>query len=94
MKITVEKIVEIEIELPSYFRIDNSDSWFMVINEYSAVMVRDQSYNRDMLLYPVIEVVTIGFVSFVAKKGIIEITEEQFREVYSNVYLELEKLMN
>jgi hypothetical protein len=94
MKITVEKIVEIEIELPSYFRIDNSDSWFMVINEYSAVMVRDQTYNRDLLLYPVIEVVTIGFVTFVAKKGIIEITEEQFREVYSNVYLELEKLMN
>jgi hypothetical protein len=47
-----------------------------------------------MLLYPTIEVVTIGFVSFVAKRGIIEITEEQFKEVYSNVYLELEKLMN
>ena len=94
MKITVEKTVEMVVELPSYFKIDNSDSWFMVINEYSAVMVRDQSYNRDMLLYPTIEVVTIGFVSFVAKRGIIEITEEQFREVYSNVYLELEKLMN
>jgi hypothetical protein len=94
MKITVEKTVQMEVELPSYFKIDNSDSWFMVINEYSAVMVRDQSYNRDMLLYPTIEVVTIGFVSFVAKRGIIEITEQQFREVYSNVYLELEKLMN
>jgi hypothetical protein len=94
MKITVEKTVKMEVELPVYFRIENSDSWFMVIDDYSAVMVRDQSYNRDMLLYPVIEVVTIGFVSFVAKKGIIEITEEQFREVYSNVYLELEKLMN
>ena len=86
--------MKITVELPSYFKIVNSDSWFMVIDEYSAVMVRDQSYNRDMLLYPTIEVVTIGFVSFVAKRGIIEITEEQFKEVYSNVYLELEKLMN
>jgi hypothetical protein len=86
--------MKITVELPSYFKIVNSDSWFMVIDDYSAVMVRDQSYNRDMLLYPTIEVVTIGFVSFVAKRGIIEITEEQFREVYSNVYLELEKLMN
>ena len=94
MKITVEKTVKMEVELPVYFRIENSDSWFMVIDDYSAVMVRDQSYNRDLLLYPTIEVVTIGFVSFVAKRGIIEITEEQFREVYSNVYLELEKLMN
>ena len=94
MKITVEKTVKMEVELPSYFRIENSDSWFMLIDDYSAVMVRDQSYNRDLLLYPTIEIVTIGFVSFVAKKGIIEITEQEFKDVYSNVYLELEKLMN
>ena len=94
MKITVEKIVQMEVELPPYFRMDNSDSWFMLIDDYSAVMVRDQTYNRDLFLYPTIEIVTIGFVSFVAKKGIIEITEKEFKEAYSNVYLELEKLMN
>ena len=94
MKITVEKTVKMEVEVPVYFRIYNSDFWFMVIDDYSAVMVRDQTYNRDMFLYPVIEIVTLKFVSFVAKKGIIEITEEQFKKVYSNVYLELEKLMN
>ena len=94
MKITVEKTVEMEVELPNYFRIDNSDRWFMVIDDYSAVMVRDHEYNRDLFLYPSIEVVTLGLVSVFAKKGIIEITEQEFKEVYSNVYLELEKLMN
>jgi hypothetical protein len=94
MKITVEKTVEMEIELPVYFRIDNSDNYLMVIDDYSAVMVKDHTYNPDLWLCPTIEVVRFSFVSLLAKKGIIEITEEQFREVYSNVYLELEKLMN
>ena len=94
MKITVEKTVEMEVELPNYFRIDNSDTCFMVIDDYSAIMVRDQSYNPDLWLYPTIEVVRFTFVSLLAKKGIIEITEHEFKEVYSNVYLELEKIMN
>jgi hypothetical protein len=94
MKITVEKTINMEVELPSYFKINNSDSYFMVIDDYSAVMVKDPTYNPDLWLYPIIEVVRFTFVSLLAKRGIIEITEEQFREVYSNVYLELEKLMN
>jgi hypothetical protein len=94
MKITVEKTVEMEIELPSYFKIENSDRWFMVIDQYSAVMVRDHEYNGDLFLYPSIEVVTLGLVSVFAKKGILEITEQEFRDVYSNVYLEFEKIMN
>jgi hypothetical protein len=94
MKITVEKTVEMEVELPNYFRIDNSDSYLMVIDDYSAVMVKDHTYNPDLWLYPTIEVVRFTFVSLLAKKGIIEITEQEFKEVYSNVYLELEKLMN
>jgi hypothetical protein len=94
MKITVEKTVEMEVELPNYFRIDNSDSYFMVIDHNTAVMVKDHTYNPDLWLYPSIEVVRFSFVSLLAKKGIIEITEQEFKEVYSNVYLELEKIMN
>jgi hypothetical protein len=94
MKITVEKTINMEVELPVYFRIENSDTSFMVIDEYSAVMVRHLSYNRDLFAYPEIAIVTLTFVSLLAKKGIIEITEQGFRDVYSNVYLELEKLMN
>jgi hypothetical protein len=83
-----------QIELPSYFKIDNSDNYLMVIDDYSAVMIKDHRYNPDLWLYPAIEVVRFTFVSLLAKKGIIEITEQEFKEVYSNVYLELEKLMN
>ena len=91
-KINVEQVLKFEI--PLYFKY--LQNYYMVLNPSMALIVKNfgnEAYNA-LDLYPSIQQDKLSDY-VLSKSGEFEtITEEQFKEVFTKVSLELEALMN
>jgi hypothetical protein len=90
MKITVDKIDKEEIELPKCFKLRFSEWYYAIIDEKTLLHVRISAYN-----YPLIEQVEIKLHgSVISSNEIIEVSEDEFQEKFTEAYLKLNKLSN
>lgn len=91
-KINVEQTVE--VELPLFFK--DLSNYYMVLSPKNLLNVKD--FNNEIYhglgLYPAIEQRDVSDY-ILSRASVIEaITEEEFKEVFTKVSLELEALMN
>jgi hypothetical protein len=95
MKITVNKSVTQEIELPKYFK-SADDRFYMILDDNTLLYVKDMAETDAHLeIYPLIEQGKISYYAdFFAKYGFEPITEQQFKLAFIRVSLRLEKMMN
>jgi hypothetical protein len=91
-KINVEQVVE--VNLPVFFK--DLSNYYMVLSPKTMLQVKD--FNNEIYnglgLYPCIEQREISEHHLSRVSEIEAITEEQFKEVFTKVSLELEALMN
>ena len=87
------------VSLPKYFRVVNT--YYMILDQETYLRVKDHLDELDPLvgLYPVIEREKIRYsIDHIAEsmaKGFLEqITEQEFKEVFTKVSIALEALMN
>jgi hypothetical protein len=95
MRVTTEK----PVTLPKYFTVGNT--YYMILDEETYLRVKDHLDELDpkVGLYPVIEQEKIRYsidhISESMAKGYLkQITEEEFKEVFTKVSIALEALMN
>jgi hypothetical protein len=90
MKITVSKSVNEEIELPKFFKLTFSEWYYAIIDEKTLLHVRISTHN-----FPLIEQVEIKLHgSVISSNAIIEISEDEFKEKFTEAYLKLAELSN
>ena len=92
-------LTEHSVILPKYFRVLNT--YYMILDQETYLRVKDHTDNLDPMvgLYPTIEQdkikYSIDHLSESQQKGHLqEVTEEQFKEVFTKVSIALEALMN
>ena len=90
MKITVSKSVYEEIQLPKFFKLDFSQWYYAVIDERTLLHVKISTYN-----YPLIEQVEIKLHnSVISGNNLVEVTEQEFKDKFTEAYLRLAELSN
>ena len=96
---TTKVLTERSVILPKYFRVIRS--YYMILDQETYIRVKDNTDELDPMvgLYPVIErekiFYSIDHLSVSQSKGdLIEVTEEEFKQVFVKVSLALEELMN
>ena len=96
---TTKVLTEQSVILPKYFRVMRS--YYMILDQETYIRVKDNTDELDPMvgLYPVIErekiFYSIDHLSVSQSKGdLIEVTEEEFKQVFVKVSLALEELMN
>lgn len=90
MKITVSKSVYEEIQLPKFFKLDFSQWYYAIIDDQTLLHVKISAYN-----YPLIEQVEIKLHSSVISSNTLEeITEQEFKDKFTETYLRLAELAN
>jgi hypothetical protein len=97
MKITTIEQVSREIELPKYFRLKSTPTYYMILDDVSCIVVKDYTTELDDVcqLYPKIERTSISYhSSVIPASGFDHISETEFKAVFLKVSLELEKLAN
>ena len=95
MRVTTEQ----PVTLPKYFKVVNT--YYMILDQDTYLRVKDHTDELDpkVGLYPVIEQEKIRYsidhIYESMNKGYLEeITEEEFKEVFTKVSIALEELMN
>ena len=93
MRVTTEQ----PVTLPKYFKVVNT--YYMILDQETYLRVKDHTDELDpkVGLYPVIEQEKIRYSidHICMNKGYLEeITEEEFKEVFTKVSIALEALMN
>jgi hypothetical protein len=90
--IKTTKVLELNMEVPKYFKINHFN--YMMLN-HDEVLVVKPLYESSLLVYPEIRVDLVRYLAdFWAKNTLEPMTESEFRQVYTDTTLELEKLMN
>ncbi len=96
---TTKVLTEHSVILPKYFRVIRS--YYMILDQETYLRVKDNTDELDPLvgLFPVIErekiFYSINHLSVSQQKGdLIEVTEEEFKQVFTKVSIALEALMN
>lgn len=91
MKITLQKTVKTEIDLPEFFKLGRNSEWYYaIVNENTLLHVRNSDWG-----YPLLEQVEIGMHSgAILGNEIIEVTEKEFKDKFSEAYLKLSELSN
>lgn len=96
---TTKVLTEQSVILPKYFRVLRS--YYMILDQNTYLRVKNNTDELDPLvgLFPVIErekiFYSIDHLSVSQQKGdLTEVTEEEFKEVFTKVSIALEELMN
>jgi len=90
MKITVSKNSYEEMELPKFFKLDFSQWYYAIIDDKTLLHVKISAYN-----YPLIEQVEIKLHnSVISSNTLEEITEQEFKDKFTEAYLRLAELAN
>lgn len=92
-------LTEHSVVLPKYFRVLNT--YYMILNHETYLRIKNHTDELDSMvgLYPTIErdkiKYSIDHLSVSQQKGHLEeVTEEEFKEVFTKVSIALEALMN
>jgi hypothetical protein len=86
------KVTEFQIDVPKYFKI--LDFHYMILND-SDVLVVNPNYIPDLFIYAYIKIdLSKWHADFWAENQIEPLNEYEFRQVYTDATLEIEKLMN
>jgi hypothetical protein len=90
--IKTTKVLELNMEVPKYFKINNFN--YMMLN-HDEVLVVKPLFESSLFAYPEIRVDMVRYLAdFWAKNSLDPMTESEFRQVYTDASLEIEKLMN
>lgn len=90
MKITLHKTVKTEIELPEFFKLAKCEWYYAIVDEKTMLHVKSPAWG-----YPLIEQVDVSIhANVIAGNEIIELTEQEFKDKFSEVYLRLSELNN
>jgi len=90
MKITVSKNSYEEIEIPKFFKLTFSQWYYAIIDDQTLLHVKISAYN-----YPLIEQVEIKLHnSVISSNTLEEITEQEFKDKFTEAYLRLAELAN
>ena len=90
MKITLHKTVKTEIELPEFFKLAKLEWYYAIVDEKTMLHVKSSAWG-----YPLIEQVDVSLHSnVIAGNEIIEVTEQEFKDKFSDAYLRLSELNN
>ena len=90
MKITLNKTVKTEIELPEFFMLAKCEWYYAIVDENTMLHVKSSAWG-----YPLIEQVDVSIHSnVIAGNEIIEVTEQEFKDKFSDAYLRLSELNN
>jgi hypothetical protein len=90
MKITVSKLTQEEIELPKFFKLDFSQWYYAIIDDQTLLHVKISAYN-----YPLIEQVNINLHSTVISGNtLVEVTEQEFKDKFTEACVRLTELAN
>jgi hypothetical protein len=90
MKITVSKSIKTEIELPEFFKLAQCQWYYAIVDEKTMLHVKSSAWG-----YPLIEQVDVSLHSnVIAGNEIIEVTEQEFKDKFSDAYLRLSELNN
>ena len=94
--IKVTELVEKEVVLPRYFQSkSNSAHYFALINEDNCIHVANWILDPEMpSCRPLIEIAGNYILEIYTRKGWIELTEEEFKRIYSEVSFMIEELSN
>ena len=94
MKLTIKTQSEVTIEVPKYFRTEmNPNNYYMTVGNESAIQVVDYTFSEGLILYPSIKGMALRFIPFI-ESGLTEISEEEYKNAFISVSVELEKMMN
>ena len=90
MKITLNKTVQTEIELPEFFKLNQCEWYYAIVDDKTMLHVKSSAWG-----YPLIEQVHVSLHSnVIAGNEIIEVTEQEFKDKFSDAYLRLSELSN
>ena len=90
MKITLHKTVKTEIELPEFFKLAKCEWYYAIVDDKTMLHVKSSAWG-----YPLIEQVDVSLHSnVIAGNEIIEVTEQEFKDKFSDAYLRLSELNN
>lgn len=95
MRVTTEQ----PVSLPKYFKLVNT--YYMILDQETYLRVKDHTDKLDshVWLYPVIERERIKYsidhiAESMAKGFLEEVTEQEFKSIFTKVSIALEELMN
>ena len=90
MKITLNKTVKTEIDLPEFFKLANCQWYYAIVDDKTLLHVKISSWG-----YPLIEQAEIDIHSnVIAGNEVIEVTEQEFKDKINEAYLRLSELSN
>ena len=90
MQIKISKLTHEEMELPKFFKLDFSQWYYAIIDDNTLLHVKISAYN-----YPLIEQVDINLHSTVISSNtLVEVTEQEFKDKFTEAYLRLAELSN
>jgi hypothetical protein len=90
MKITVSKMTQEEMELPKFFKLTFCQWYYAIIDDQTLLHVKISAYNL-----PLIEQVEIKLHSAVISSNTLEeITEQEFKNKFTEAYLRVAELAN
>jgi len=90
--IKTTKVLEQNMEVPKYFKICHLH-YMMLSND--EVLIVKPLYHSDLIIYPEMKVDLVRYLSDFWANNIIEpMTEQEFRQVFIEASLQIEKLMN
>jgi hypothetical protein len=83
------------IELPKYFKSTHyEDMYFMILDDKNYVRIYDRPYNRAYCDGPNFTITRNETISSWTQEGIEEITEQEFRYKFNQMYFKLTELVN
>jgi hypothetical protein len=90
MKITLQKTVKTEIDLPEFFKLAQYLWYYAIVDEKTMLHVKSAAWG-----YPLIEQVDASIhANVIARHEIIEVTEQEFKDKFNEAYLRLSELSN
>lgn len=92
MKVTINKTVKVEKELPPYFKY--LSSYYMCVGTESIVIVKKHEFQESVTLFPEIRIDSLKYWTAHIDAPIEPISENEFKVAYTKASLEIEKLMN
>ena len=91
MKITLNKTVKTEIDLPEFFKLNQCEWYYAIVDDKTLLHVKISSWGG----YPLIEQAELNIHSnVIAGNEVIEVSEQEFKDKFNEAYLRLSELSN
>ena len=91
MKITLNKTVKTEIDLPEFFKLNECEWYYAIVDDKTLLHVKISSWGG----YALIEQAELNIHSnVIAGNEVIEVSEQEFKDKFNEAYLRLSELSN